>query len=345
MINYVITGSCAKNCTFCFTDESARKEDALGEMSIETFAKALDHVNHHKYDGQVKILGGEPTQHSNFKGMIQEVINRGLKLDLISNFLFDSDIKDFIIENIEHFNWFLPNAMELDQSNRMKLFKKNYMAIYQAVEKHHGIDKQKNARFFLAYTMSRDYQTTHKYLVWLIKELEGKVPCLRVGIDLTGSYVLNNKKLGAAIDNIMHLATLNKFYVNFDCQLPPCLWNTPRDIATTIGPTDGTCGWYPTDMFPDGTMIRCYPTKSEIKLKTIFDYPTVEAIKEELNDEYRTKYSKIGTPEECLKCIHYKIRCNGICLGCTIGTKEENKPNESVIKFYDAKNIQCSPKS
>lgn len=344
MINYVITGSCAKNCTFCFTDESARKEDTLGEMSIETFAKALDHVNHHKYDGQVKILGGEPTQHSNFKGMIQEVINRGLKVDLISNFLFDSDTRDFIIENIEHFNWFLPNAMELDQSNRMKLFKKNYMAIYEAIKAHHGIDPEKNARIFLAYTLSSDYEETYKYLIWLIKELDGKVPCIRLGINLTGSYVLHNKKLGAAIDRIMNLAQMNRFYVYFDCQVPPCIFNTPREFATYVEPKDGTCGWYPTDMFPDGTMIRCYPTKSEIKLKTIFDYANVEEIKAELNREYVDKYKEIGTPKECLECPHYKVRCNGICLGCTIGTREEDKPTESVIKFYNEKpkNIQHS---
>jgi sulfatase maturation enzyme AslB (radical SAM superfamily) len=339
MINYVITGSCAKNCTFCFTDESARKEDALGEMSIETFSKALDHVNHHKYDGQVKILGGEPTQHSDFPGIINEVIKRDLKVDLISNFLFGEETLQFIEQNIDHFNWFLPNAMELDQHNRMKLFKKNYMRLYSLVKQKYGINPQNDARFFLAYTLSKDYETTYNYLLWLIKELDGKVPCIRIGIDLTGSYVINNKKLGALIDRIYQLAERNKFYVYFDCAVPPCLWDTPRPFSTYVSPEDGTCGWYPTDMFPDGTMIRCYPTKSETKLKTLFEYPNIETIKQELNDQYRTKYSEIGTPKECLECIHYKVRCNGICLGCTIGARDENKPNESVIKFYDAKNI------
>ena len=344
MINYVITGSCAKNCTFCFTDESARKEDALGEMSIETFSKALDHVNHHKYDGQVKILGGEPTQHSNFQGIINEVIKRDLKVDLISNFLFGQETLDYIVDNIQHFNWFLPNAMELDQHNRMKLFKKNYNTLYDLVKEKYGIDRRKDAKFFLAYTLSKDYETTYNYLLWLVKELQGKVACVRLGIDLTGSYVINNKKLGMVIDKITHLAELNNFTVYFDCQVPPCLWNSPRSFSTNVKPESSTCGWYPTDMFPDGTMIRCYPTKEETKLKKLFDYENVEEIKAELNRQYVDKYNEYGTPSECLNCLHYKVRCNGICLGCTIGASKENQPTESVIKFYNEKpkNIQHS---
>lgn len=343
MINYVITGSCAKNCSFCFTDESARKEDTLGEMSIETFSKSLDHVNHKLIDGQVKILGGEPTQHSNFPGIVQEVIKRDLKVDLISNFLFGNDTQQFIVDNIKHFNWFLPNAMELDESNRIKLFKRNYLAIFEAVKDNLGFTKE-NPRFWLAFTISRDHEKSFDYLVWLIKELEGKAKGIRIGIDLTHTYVINNKSLGRLIDRIITLAERNNIRIVFDCQIPPCLWDTPRDFATIHDKRELACGTCPTDVFPDGSMIRCYPTKEEIKIKSLFDYKNVYSIKKELNRQYVIKNSELDVPDDCKQCAHYMNTCNGICLGCVIGGKKDSQQTESIVKFYydKPKNLQRS---
>ena len=51
-------------------------------------------VGANEYD--VRILGGEPTQHSNFTGIIDTIIKRGLKVNLVSNFLFGEKIQKTI---------------------------------------------------------------------------------------------------------------------------------------------------------------------------------------------------------------------------------------------------------
>ena len=84
MFNFIITGTCSKGCSFCFTEEVARLKHSLGEMSVDQLNKLLDYYEFSPIKGEfsdVRILGGEPTQHSNFQGIADAVILRGLKIN------------------------------------------------------------------------------------------------------------------------------------------------------------------------------------------------------------------------------------------------------------------------
>ena len=99
MFNFIINGTCSKGCSFCFTEEVARLQNSLGEMTPSFVERLLDHYNFDSRQGadsDVRILGGEPTQHSNFTGVIDTVIKRRLKINLVSNLLFGKDIKNYI---------------------------------------------------------------------------------------------------------------------------------------------------------------------------------------------------------------------------------------------------------
>lgn len=49
-----------------------------------------------------QILGGEPTQHPQFEQFIEEASKRNIKVVLISNFLFNSDILDIVKSHIKN---------------------------------------------------------------------------------------------------------------------------------------------------------------------------------------------------------------------------------------------------
>ena len=89
--NAILTRSCNKKCSYCFADTSSHDE-----MSLETFVSILDKQE----NNEIKLLGGEPTQHSKFKDILNICEERNTHVTLISNFLFSQEIREFIIKYI-----------------------------------------------------------------------------------------------------------------------------------------------------------------------------------------------------------------------------------------------------
>ena len=149
-MNLAINGTCAKGCSFCFTKEDARLKHVLGEMSIKKVGELLDHFDIKGANEEVTILGGEPTQHSNFIGIIDYIISRGHKINLVSNLLFGTKTLEYIVSNIQHIRWILPNGAELNEKNRITLFRKNYLSLYTAYANTWSFNE--NSRLFIAIT-------------------------------------------------------------------------------------------------------------------------------------------------------------------------------------------------
>ena len=334
MFNLIINGTCSKGCSFCFTEEVARLQDTLGEMSPEYVDKLLGYYEFNPTkgpDSDVRILGGEPTQHSNFIGIIDTIIKRDLKINLVSNFLFGQEIKDYIVKNIRSFRWMLPNSAELNEKNRLNLWKKNYLAIFEAYENSWGFEQ--SPRLYLSLTISRDYKERNhfEYIKWLCSQIQNKVKAIRIGLDLTGTYLLNNKELGKELSRILKFGEVNNILVNSDCQIPPCLWEGDTQEAVMMNSynfatfnshkADLTCGHLPIDVFPDGTSSNCYPLKGVVNVD-VFDIKgnnKIETLVKTYNKKYVADYMKYDLPEDCLNCVFYPMGCNGICGGCLHG--------------------------
>jgi len=139
--------------------------------------------------------------------------------------LFGKKTLDYIINNLEHIRWMLPNGAELDEKNRIVLFKKNYLALHTAYSNIWGFED--NARLFIAITMSSDWRERklYEYIKWLYLQLDGRINAFRLGVDLTGNYLINNKEMGQEITKILNFGFYNDIRITSDCQVPPCLWD------------------------------------------------------------------------------------------------------------------------
>ena len=339
MFNFIINGTCSKGCSFCFTEEVARLQNSLGEMTPEYVDSLLDYYQFDPRKGpasDVRILGGEPTQHSNFTGIIDTIIKKRLKINLVSNLLFGEDIKNYIVKNIRAFRWMLPNSAELDEKNRLKTWKKNYLALYDAYESTWGFEG--DPRLYLSITISRDFKERNhfEYIKWLVAQVHNKVNGIRIGLDLTGTYLLNNKALGMELNKISRFAEVNDIYVVADCQIPPCLWEGKTYEAVMFNShglatfnernSDTTCGFLPIDVFPDGTSTQCYPLKGTVNVNDVFGLPgevKLKSLEDEYQKKYANNYKRYNIPRECAVCVFYKKGCNGICAGCLNGEQNE----------------------
>tara|TARA_R110002051_G_scaffold129565_1_gene203236 strand:- start:712 stop:1638 length:927 start_codon:yes stop_codon:yes gene_type:complete len=308
-------------------------------MTPSFVERLLDHYgfdSRQGVDSDVRILGGEPTQHSNFTGIIDTVIKRKLKVNLVSNLLFGEGIKNYIVKNIRAFRWVLPNCAELDEKNRLKTWKKNYLALYAAYESTWGFEE--NPRLYLSITISRDFKERNhfEYIKWLVGQVHHRVNAIRIGLDLTGTYLINNKELGKELTKILRFGEANNISVVSDCQVPPCLWEgetyesvmaNSRGFATfNVRKNETTCGFLPIDVFPDGTSTQCYPLKGTVNVNDVFEVRG-ESKRKSLEDSYEKKYvdnyKRYDIPHECAVCVFYKNGCNGICAGCLNGEQNE----------------------
>jgi len=328
-MNLAINGTCAKGCSFCFTKEDARLKHTLGEMSIEKVGELLDHFDVKGSREEVTILGGEPTQHSNFIGLMDYIISRGYKVNLVSNLLFGKRTLDYITTNIRHIQWVLPNGAELDEKNRLNLFKKNYLSLYTAYANTWGFEE--NPRLFIALTLSSDWKERkmYDYIKWLYHALDGKLNAIRLGLDITGTYLINNKEMGKEVTKILKFGMYNNIRVTSDCQVPPCLWEGKTkesiiqnsfDFATfKVKGYDKICGFMPLDIFPDGSSIHCYPLQDKVKIDNVLKISgenNILTLRDEFDDLYRDNHKNYKIPQDCLDCVFYKTECNGICGGC-----------------------------
>jgi organic radical activating enzyme len=331
-MNLAINGTCAKGCSFCFTKEDARLKHTLGEMSIKKVGELLDHFEITKTREEVTILGGEPTQHSNFKGIVDYIISRGFQINIVSNLLFGSTTLDYIVKNIKHIRWILPNGAELNEKNRIKLFKKNYLKLYSAYANTWGFEE--NPRLFIAITMSSDWRERNlfDYIKWLNSELDGKLNAIRLGLDLTGTYLINNKDMGKEITKILKFGEYNNIRVSSDCQVPPCLWEgktkdsvliNSNGFATFKIPGNKTiCGFMPLDIFPNGSAIHCYPLEDKLKIDNVLKISgenNILELRDEFDRLYIENHKNYKIPQDCLDCVFYETECDGICGGCLEG--------------------------
>lgn len=333
-MNLAINGTCAKGCSFCFTKEDARLKHTLGEMDIEMVDKIIDHYRLSNSNEEITILGGEPTQHSNFIGVLNHIFSKGFKVNLVSNFLFGKTTRDYIVENIKNIRWVFPNAAELNEKNRMVIFKKNYLEIYKAYANTWGFES--HPRLYLALTMSSDWKSRnfYEYVKWLYHELDGNINAIRLGLDLTGTYLINNKEMGNEMTKILKFGLYNQIKITSDCQVPPCLWEgkTKKSVlenslnfATFKLPEYETiCGFMPLDIFPDGSSIHCYPLEDKVKINNVLEISGKNGIlglREEFDKLYIDNHKNYSSPQDCLDCVFYKTECNGICGGCMEGSK------------------------
>jgi len=331
-MNLAINGTCAKGCSFCFTKEDARVKHTLGEMTVKKVGELLDHFDVEGAGEEVTILGGEPTQHSNFTGIVDYIISRGHKINLVSNLLFGKRTLDYITSNIRHIRWILPNGAELNEKNRMNLFKKNYLSLYTAYANTWTF--RDNARLFIAITLSSDWKERKmfEYVKWLHNELGGKLNAIRLGVDLTDTYMVNNKDLGSEITKILKFAKYNNIRIVSDCQIPPCMWegktkesiieNSMGFATFKVPGYDTICGFMPLDIFPNGSSIHCYPLQDKLKIDNVLNIKgenSILSLRDEFDKLYEENHKNYTLPKDCLECVFYKTECNGICGGCLEG--------------------------
>lgn len=331
-MNLVLTKECSKRCSFCFTGAY----DAGTEMSLEFIDKLLSHfftgpnIQGKRMGEDVKLLGGEPTQHRRFTEIVELFEKRDVEFRLISNLLYPTKIRKFLSEHMGSLSSVLCNGMELDEKNRIKLFKTN-LDTYRNM----------NSEGLVAIALTIDKDSTiekyRNYIRFLKSELQDFPQWVRLGLDLSGMYILNNTYLGdiiRVIDEEIPEASKN---IVFDCQVPPCIWSyDPTQVLHNFTGLYNSCDSVCLDIFYDGSAIQCYQAQN-IKIDNIFNFNSPSELYYEFRKLYKQNEKKVTVPQECESCRYYLDNvCRGICVGCHNEGKSNQLAKEISIPLFDA---------
>jgi len=323
-MNLILTTRCAKGCSFCFTDDDDKKNNI--EMDISNVKKLMDNFySREKGPTNLKLLGGEPTQYSKFP----EALSMALAPEynqyerttlLVSNILFNSTVLKTILDtDVDRKLSLLVNGMELDEYNRINLFKHNITELGKVYD-------TLSIAITLADNKSLEYHK--KYIEFLDESgVINSVSSIRLGIDLSNTNIINNKKYGEIIKAYFELALKYNVTSHFDCQIPPCVFESNEikhliDIGF-ISPERQektfNCFAPPLDIMPDLKTEFCYQTIGIIApVLNILDYTKLLDLKNDMMDSYEETHKKINQPDECLNCEHYDVLCRGLCVGCGV---------------------------
>ena len=328
-MNFILTLKCNKFCPYCFAAE-VRKKEGFVDMDFELFKKFISKIKNK--NRVIKLLGGEPTLHPQFKEIVNYVLAEHRPLTIITNLLFDESTLSFLVDKYEkgyNINYLI-NGTDLDTNKkRADTWFRNYNLLYKTAYK-----KALESNLSVGYTLMPDKNADFyiKYSNFLLNNIPA-IETLRISLMFPGSekakenlYFINNKDLGDDIIKIVKFAIDNMIKPRLDCIIYPCMFRSREHfkIMTKFVESVRTIcsNGAPADVFPDGTMSYCYPLRESIKVDTD-KYEDLEQAAEDIQLRYKAILSTIKLPDACQNCNFIKM---GLCQGPCLANFKLNKP-------------------
>lgn len=327
-MNILINDYCNLKCPYCFAEdvmESARC-NPMRSMSMDNFNKVLDFA-YESGQKTVRILGGEPTLHPQFKEIITKCLedNRFDGIMLFSNCVFEEDTLNFLIEsNKKKHIGLLPNCNEKEVigEKRYNLMVNNIKALSQ-----NGIVDTVGINI---YKSDMDVQ----YIFDIAKEVGAKT--IRWSITVPNKPIDNNfdviayfKDFGPLLEVFLTKIRSYNLKSGIDCnKIPLCAFDDDTyQKLVMLSPKDfNLFACKPIiDIKPDLTAIRCFGMSEHCHVKVSDVKNTQELSK--IFDAYFEEHTKKELIPQCQNCITYKRSGNKSCGCIKYRDKEENNAN------------------
>ena len=96
MVNLLITMRCNRACSYCFAKEKLHSysKQPIKDITLENFNIVLDFLLKSNQN-VLQLAGGEPTIHPQFKEMLLTLINKKIRVNILSNALWDPNLNEF----------------------------------------------------------------------------------------------------------------------------------------------------------------------------------------------------------------------------------------------------------
>ncbi len=292
------------------------------EMLPEDIGRVADFFKKNNHN-EIRLMGGEPTLHPQFKEIIERVLSSGLNIKLFTNGIFPKELAHWLAKKEKAISYsinlstptFQEKISRMALADNLKILKRG-LEISAAVT----ID-------------SLDF--CDEQVINFIEE--NGIKSTRIGIAniLIGdpNWLMNEryKDFGLIISLLVNrLKQAGVLKISLNCGFTPCMFDKKiierflKDGVLIRGwGCKGKKGSF--DISADLSVSPCFVLE-DLKIKNILDFKNLEAVDKFMDNlvRYTVRASSLFIPEPCRKCSHYKIfECSGPCLGSVVNNNQK----------------------
>lgn len=311
MANVFITNYCNLRCKYCFA-RGMLGDSHSNELTLEEVDKVKDIIGHSHHINEperniISILGGEPTQHSNFIKIIDHLVNSGFIVKLFTNGTFTSEICDYMYKIPQgKINLiFNINKKEDHTSDNWKKIEYNLLKLHNIITLGLTI-----ADINFDYQAIIEHVNKHK----LKRDLRLGISMPIVNADNKYIRFKEYKQIGNRIVEFSEAALKENMTLGFDCGFVMCMFTRKQLGALQLNNVamnfkcDGAI-----DIGKNGRVWRCFPLYS-IHNTSLDKFNSITAIKDYYNNLLPKKDK--GISGKCGICKYYSRNiCSGGCYG------------------------------
>lgn len=295
--NLLVTNFCNQQCSYCFAQENMairkQKEITLKNFSLLTKLYQKNHLE------QIKLLGGEPTLHSQFIDIL-EIANKSFKeIWIFTNCLIPPNVNDYLNQT--------------KNKNIVIVANLDTVAYKEISEKHEEIINllsrySQFARIYSGFTISDlaiDYTELYKDMP---KYLLDKMS-IRFGIakPIMGHRTFfnpmsqnENREVGRKVfKTVIQFDKIGIQDITLDCGLTPNMFTDAEKnyLKNRCHLKGWGCHgyWGEFDIDTDLTVLPCFPHSSSPR-KKITDFSSFKKVSEELSCKTNCIYQTFPTP-------------------------------------------------
>lgn len=294
----MVTYKCNKKCPYCFAIEHIQEYPQ--EMSIENFKKALDWIGNRL----VGIIGGEPTLHSHFEEILQEIEKRNGRMNLFTNGIFEEK-----------------KAQTIKNSNSINLIFLNLNPSTFYTEKEQA-QIEKNLSVFsgnkLVLSVNLNPEINYEHVLRALKKFN--VFGLRFDIPRPNhskkNKFMNMGEIKEFVPKIIQFvketrAINQNMLIDWDCCIPRCIFSEQQldSLKEANVQLMHFCKGY-FDINPDLSAFHCMGF-SGVKIENILKFKNLDEAWHYLLEKTKPIREKTVLFEECGECVYFPETCQG----------------------------------
>ena len=312
-MNIMINTICNMRCSYCFAANSM-ENGMHEEISIDNFRFAIRFLKSSN-SSVLRLLGGEPTLHSNFRNLIELAVAEGMsQIVVFTNGLFDPDLVAFLDAQTTKTRITLIinlNSPEYVGSDSYSVISENLALLHRtSVRVHLGINLY-SSNMSIGYFMDALINNEYNSARWTIA-----IPSITdsSGFDVDAYYT---QMIPLAL-SFLEQCYKNGIRTFNDCHhIPMCyLDDSQLRRLLTYEPdyfVRKKCS--PSlDVYPDLRVIRCFGA-SEMGHVNLRDYDSAAAITDYFRTSIDDRYFACSKFVENGTCFMLHGECRGGCIG------------------------------
>jgi len=332
---------CNRVCSYCFAKEklhSYQNRDAITEISLENVEKVIAFLSKTHCDA-IQLAGGEPTIHSKFTEIMTLLLKNNLRVNLLTNALWNPELNAFFnkvspvslgfLLNIDHPKMYSNAEQKRLEENLAFLSKRGNITLSFNI-----FERKPDYNYIFDLVAKFGFKNLRLSFSMPVK-FEGK----------TNTYlpIEDYKQAAGYIMDFTHKAEQLGASVGMDNAVPICMF-TPQELSElmikqVVSPQRNFVCYPAIDVGPDLSVWRCFGT-SKLFNKKLEEFGSLGEIFDYYQQMSRLYQFKFYSLKECENCEHAKKeRCQGGCIGFAeakcdeLGLSVEGPKDEELLEM------------